>query len=102
MNIIKAIEDFTYYHNVTGQDRKAWEEWRIKAVEEWQLDRALIEKGEKGMVKLTPMKAIRKKCLDCCCGQVKEVRLCLVKNCALYEYRNGHRPKGEEIIAESE
>ena len=25
------------------------------------------------MTKLRPMKAIRKKCLDCCCGQVKEV-----------------------------
>lgn len=50
------------------------------------------------MAKLTPIKAIRTKCLDCCSGQVKEIRLCPVKNCALYEYRHGHRPKGEEVI----
>ena len=49
------------------------------------------------MAKLTPMKAIRQKCLDCCNGQYKEVRLRTVKNCPLYEYRNGHRPKGEQL-----
>ncbi len=49
------------------------------------------------MAKLTPIKAIRAKCLDCSGGQFKEVRLCSVKSCPLYEYRNGHRPKGEEL-----
>lgn len=49
------------------------------------------------MAKLTPLKAIRKKCLDCCCGQVKEVRLCPIKRCPLYEYRDGHRPVDEEL-----
>lgn len=48
------------------------------------------------MAKLTPLKAIRKKCLDCCNGQMKEIRLCTIKKCALYEYKNGHRPIGEE------
>ncbi|MFA4828431.1 MAG: hypothetical protein WC855_13270 [Thermodesulfovibrionales bacterium] len=42
---------------------------------------------------LTPVKAIRAKCLDCCCNQTKEVKLCPVKNCALYPYRMGTRPK---------
>lgn len=50
------------------------------------------------MAKLTPIKAIRAKCLDCSCGQFKEVKLCPIKNCPLYEYRNGHRPKDEEFI----
>lgn len=50
------------------------------------------------MAKLTPMKAIRKKCLECSNGQTKEVRFCPIKNCALYSYRNGHRPKDEEVI----
>jgi len=40
----------------------------------------------------TPVKAIRKKCLDCCSGKVKEVRLCQVVECALYPYRFGRRP----------
>lgn len=49
------------------------------------------------MAKLTPMKAIRAKCLDCCNGQIKEIRECPVKKCALHRYRSGHRPKAEEI-----
>ena len=40
----------------------------------------------------TPIKAIRKKCLDCCCGSRKEVRECPVTECTLYPYRFGHRP----------
>jgi len=40
----------------------------------------------------TPIKAIRKKCLDCTCGQVKEIRDCPIINCALYPYRMGCRP----------
>ncbi len=48
--------------------------------------------GSLGKLYDTPVKAIRKKCLDCCCGQFKEVRYCVVKNCALYAYRFGHRP----------
>lgn len=45
-------------------------------------------------MRMTPMKAIRKKCLDCCAGQVAEVRRCTVENCPLFPYRMGHKPKG--------
>lgn len=41
---------------------------------------------------LTPIKAIRAKCLDCCVGQAQEVRLCPVHDCPLYPYRMGHNP----------
>lgn len=41
---------------------------------------------------MTPMKAIRAKCLDCMCDQVKEVRLCPSKSCPLYMYRFGKNP----------
>lgn len=44
------------------------------------------------MKPLTPIRAIRKKCLDCCCGSVKEVRLCPVEACTLHPYRLGKRP----------
>lgn len=44
---------------------------------------------------LTPIKAIRAKCLSCCCDSVKEVRECTVKDCPLYPYRMGKRPKPE-------
>jgi uncharacterized Fe-S cluster-containing radical SAM superfamily enzyme len=40
----------------------------------------------------TPIKAIRKKCLDCTAGSRKEIRLCPVVECALYPYRFGRRP----------
>ena len=39
--------------------------------------------------RLTRAKAIRAKCLDCCCGQAIEVRLCPCKTCPLYSYRMG-------------
>jgi hypothetical protein len=43
--------------------------------------------------RLTPIKAIRAKCLDCSDDQIKEVRECSVKRCPLYPYRMGRRPK---------
>jgi len=39
--------------------------------------------------KLTPLKAIRLKCLDCCAGSRKEVRLCPVRDCPLWPFRMG-------------
>ncbi len=41
---------------------------------------------------MTPMKAIRAKCLDCCCGQYKEVELCPCSDCPLYPFRFGKNP----------
>lgn len=41
---------------------------------------------------LTPIKAIRAKCLDCCCGSAKEVELCPIPDCSLYPYRFGKNP----------
>ena len=45
-----------------------------------------------GVEVLTPMKAIRAKCLDCVCGNPNEVRLCPSKDCTLWPYRFGHNP----------
>lgn len=42
---------------------------------------------------LTPIKSIRAKCLDCCCGSMAEVRRCHIENCPLHPYRMGKRPK---------
>lgn len=44
------------------------------------------------MARLTPIKAIRSKCLDCSCTSPQEVRLCTIKTCRLYPYRMGKRP----------
>ena len=40
----------------------------------------------------TPIKAIRKKCLDCSYWSPKEVRMCVVIDCPIYPYRFGRRP----------
>jgi hypothetical protein len=45
------------------------------------------------MKRITPLKAIRKKCLDCMCGSAKEVRLCPSTDCPLYPFRMGHNSK---------
>ena len=49
---------------------------------------------------LTPMKAIRAKCLDCCLGSFREVRLCTCEKCPLFPYLFGKRPKGYSDTAE--
>jgi hypothetical protein len=41
------------------------------------------------MERLTRGKAIRAKCLDCCCGNSAEVRKCTLTNCPLWIYRMG-------------
>lgn len=40
---------------------------------------------------MTPLKAIRAKCLDCC-GTASEVKACPCVGCTLYPYRFGKRP----------
>jgi hypothetical protein len=48
------------------------------------------------MAKITPIKAIRKKCLECSGGSSKEVKCCPITNCPLYLYRFGRRPTEQE------
>jgi hypothetical protein len=62
----------------------------------------LVHKKGEQMAKRTPIKAIRAKCLDCACGQFVEVRECPVKECPLWEYRLGHRPKEEPQATDEE
>lgn len=42
--------------------------------------------------RITPLSAIKEKCLDCCCGSAKEVRLCPSTSCPLFLFRTGHLP----------
>lgn len=44
------------------------------------------------MKRLTPIKAIRKHCMDCSCNERAEVRNCVIPNCPLYPFRMGKRP----------
>ena len=51
-----------------------------------------MEKTEQTKIITSPIKAIRAKCLDCCCGQANEVKLCTCKDCSLYAFRFGKNP----------
>jgi hypothetical protein len=46
---------------------------------------------------MTPLKAIRKNCLDCSSGSVSEVNNCIVKDCPLYPFRLGKNPHRKGI-----
>lgn len=41
---------------------------------------------------ISPLKAIRLKCLDCCCGSSHEVKRCSATKCPLYPFRFGKNP----------
>ena len=44
------------------------------------------------MKKITPLRAIRNKCLDCCVGQLNEIKACPSVNCPLWKFRLGIHP----------
>ena len=46
---------------------------------------------------ITPVKAIRKKCVDCCCGALKAVAECESVACPIWPYRMGRRPTQEMV-----
>jgi hypothetical protein len=39
-----------------------------------------------------PLKALRARCLDCCCGSASEVRKCLSIGCPSWPFRMGKNP----------
>lgn len=58
---------------------------------------------------MTPVQAIRAKCLDCCAGQPGEVKLCPMEDkCTLYPFRLGRNPnrkgtsneRSKQVLAE--
>ena len=49
---------------------------------------------------LSPLKAIRAKCLDCCCNQVYEINRCHIDDCALYPFREGKNPNRAGIMSD--
>ena len=45
-----------------------------------------------GIKPLTPLKAIRARCMDCCGGSRSEVRKCVALDCASWPFRMGKNP----------
>jgi hypothetical protein len=53
---------------------------------------------------ITPIKSIKKYCLECSAGSKKEVRLCVIPDCPLFPYRFGKNPNRKKAsqLKESE
>lgn len=49
------------------------------------------------MKNLTPIKAIRKHCLECSSGSPGEVKDCIINDCPLYPFRLGKNPNRKGI-----
>lgn len=49
---------------------------------------------------LTPMKSIRQKCLECCCGSSNEVKVCTICDCPLWPLRSGKTGRKFELTDE--
>ena len=50
----------------------------------------------------SPIKAIRAKCIECCCGQLAEVKLCTCTDCALHPFRFGKNPYVKRTMSEDQ
>ena len=48
--------------------------------------------------RITRSKAIRMKCIDCCCGNRAEVRKCPSMDCPLYPFRMGNENKAKVLM----
>lgn len=59
-------------------------------IEDTELEDTETEDGNTKV--MTPMKAIRAKCLDCCAGQYSEVKMCPCTTCPLYDFKLGKNP----------
>ena len=46
-------------------------------------------------------KAIRLKCIDCCAGNMAEVRRCPATQCPLWRYRMGKEIRDDETLSEN-
>lgn len=51
---------------------------------------------------LKPLKSIRLKCLECCCGNPKEVAKCHIWDCTLWPLRPGFRKKRTSTMSEEQ
>ena len=49
-----------------------------------------------------PLKALRARCLDCCCGVASEVRKCTAVMCPSWSFRMGTNPHREKRVLSPE
>jgi hypothetical protein len=105
-----------------GRGRKAWTGMRIDGLTEDELAAAWVAGYERGgdgwfigrdpreMTQaqleamghepISPMQAIRAKCLDCCAWSSDEVRKCVALACPSWPFRTGKNPWRQEMSEE--
>jgi hypothetical protein len=66
-----------------------------------KIDKEQIKREMEGPV-LTPLKAMRVYCIDCCGGSRNEVKLCPSKDCSLWPYRFGKNPYNTRVVSEEQ
>jgi hypothetical protein len=49
-----------------------------------------------------PLKALRARCLDCCCGNASEVRKCTAVECPSWAFRMGNNPFRQKRVISDE
>ena len=54
-----------------------------------------------GHARVSPLKALRLNCLDCCNGSAQEVRLCTAVDCPSWPFRMGKNPWRPPLSAEA-
>ena len=55
--------------------------------------------------RISPLKAIKERCIDCSGGSFNEVKVCTATNCALYPFRLGKNPfskKGKRVLTDDQ
>ena len=53
-----------------------------------------------GHARVSPLRALRLKCLDCCNGSAQEVRLCTAVDCPSWPFRMGKSPWRKPLTIE--
>jgi hypothetical protein len=66
------------------------ERGELVGIDPRQMTKAALE--GLGHASMPATKAIRHKCLDCCCGSSHEVGLCTATKCSLWPWRLGNHP----------
>lgn len=94
MDVIRAIEDFLYYHRITGQDWNKWQDWRVSAAREWHIDMKRIEERSRVMVCAKYNTMISIMCNSCLTpGEI--AKKAGVSTNAVYRIRKGYMVKME-------
>jgi len=57
-----------------------------------------IIKDIKSGKRVSPLRAIRAKCLDCVCYSASEVSKCPIPDCPLYKFRGGRNTTGKKRV----